>query len=649
MDRPLDAVPGWPRSTADGGTGLLARRLRTGGCIVLLAMLAFLWTDLMHLGHGIAWLVAIKVVQVAIMGSVVRLSSRGYDAARLGWSGAVLIGAMYLTTVGSALVRGEVLAIVVLLLAVAMATATYVPWGGGPQLLTVLCAAITIAGAVHFVPVQAALQPVYLWVAVAVVLPGSVWIAREHERQRTDRRLAEERLALESRVAAALARVGEEMIRIESTAGVLGQLCSLVAELLSCDETALTLYDPGEDVFAVQASFGHRPADLPLVEALRIPARTLQPLLVRIAREGVVELDERAPHPALLRELRGARPGNPRSVFAPLRRGGEVIGIISAHYRDGTQPFSGAQKRILLGTAQLASLALQNVRLLDELREANRVKSDFVSTMSHELRTPVSVILGYTEMLADSDDPSERAEILARVRRSGLELLELVEDTLSLSRLEAGGDPPVIEPVDVALLFTELADEFAAVTSLEQVALRWEGPATLVVRTDRRKLRTILKNLVGNALKFTVRGEVVLSCARAAVPPPPDRATGVPLEPDGATGVPIASDHATGVPSARDRDGDVVRFVVRDTGIGIAPQHLPIIFDMFRQADSSDARSYRGAGLGLHIVQRLVRQLGGEIAVTSEVGRGSAFTFTLPAAAVRTASSHGSAEQSTAA
>ena len=180
--------------------------------------------------------------------------------------------------------------------------------------------------------------------------------------------------------------------------------------------------------------------------------------------------------------------------------------------------------------------------------------------MSHELRTPVSVILGYTDMLADDPEPGERGEILRRVRRSGLELLELVEDTLNLSRLEAGGDPPVPEPVDVPLVFAELANEFSAVTPLDDVALRWEGPESLVVETDRRKLRMVLKNLVGNALKFTVRGEVVLSCSC--------------------------------------QDG-VARFVVRDTGIGIAPQNLPIIFDMFRQVDSSDARSYRGAGLGL--------------------------------------------------
>jgi signal transduction histidine kinase len=139
------------------------------------------------------------------------------------------------------------------------------------------------------------------------------------------------------------------------------------------------------------------------------------------------------------------------------------------------------------------------------------------------------------------------------------------------------------------------------------VALRWSGPDDVTIVTDRRKLRTILKNLLGNALKFTPRGEVVLEC---------------------------------------ESRGGLLRATVRDTGIGIASEHLPIIFDMFRQADSSDARAYRGAGLGLHIVQRLVQQLGGEIHVRSELGHGSAFTFTLPQPAAPSAAGQGRGRRS---
>lgn len=578
---------------ADAGTGLLASRLRAGALILLLAMVAFFIADAMHVQAGLWVLAAVKVGQVSLLAFVIRLTERERNAQRMQWLGGLAIGALYLTTILSTAVRGDALSTVLVLLAVAMATATFVPWNANVQLFTVVCGALAVVGAVRVVSIPGVGWPPYLWIAVATVLLGSVWISREHARQRSERRCAEERIAVESRVSAALARVGEEMIRTESTAGVLSRLCGLVAELLSCDQTALVLYDAGDDSFFVEATFGQRAADLPLVSGIRLPARAIEPLLERFAREGVVELDESVKRPEQFAALR-ERHRNPRSLLSPLRRGGEVIGILSAHHRDPSRPFTDAQKRILLGTAHLASLAMQNVRLLDELREANRIKSDFVSTMSHELRTPVSVILGYADMLADDLAPDERGEILHRVRRSGLELLELVEDTLNLSRLEAGGDPPTLEPVDVPVVFAELANEFAAVTPLEEVALRWEGPESLVVDTDRRKLRTILKNLVGNALKFTVRGEVVLSCSR---------------------------------------QGDLARFVVRDTGIGIAPQHLPIIFDMFRQVDSSDARSYRGAGLGLHIVQRLVHQLGGEISVTSEVGRGSAFTFTLPMSA----------------
>ena len=569
---------------------MLTARLRAGSLILLLAMIAFFIADAMHVPSGLPILAGVKIVQLILLTLVFRMAGRERNVRRMQWCGAVGIGALYLTTVVSTAVRGDPLSTILVLLAVSMATATFVPWPADVQLFTVICAGIATVGAVRVAPVPGVQWPGYLWIATATVLVGSVWISREHARQRRERRCADERLAVESRVSSALARVGEEMIRSERTSGVLNGLCGLVAELLSCDQTALVLYDDGDDSFVVGATFGQRAADLPLVANVRLKARSIQPLLDRFASEGVVELDENVARPRELAGLR-ERHGIPRSLFSPLRRGGEVVGIISAHHRDGSRPFTEAQRRILLGTAHLASLALQNVRLLDELREANRIKSDFVSTMSHELRTPVSVILGYTDMLADELDEGERDEILRRVRRSGLELLELVEDTLSLSRLEAGGDPPMRERVDVPVVFAELANEFAAVTPLDDVALRWEGPESLVVETDRRKLRMILKNLVGNALKFTVRGEVVLSCSS---------------------------------------EGELACFVVRDTGIGIAPQHLPIIFDMFRQVDSSDARSYRGAGLGLHIVQRLVHQLGGEITVTSEVGRGSAFTFTLP-------------------
>lgn len=584
--------PGWGAEADRSDRQLLAARLRTGSLIVLTGSLVFLLFDVM-LARNVLWpLVLVKLLQCAIVAVLIRASSRVHETAKLRWLGAAALSCIYLTTTISGIVRDEMMTSTLLLIATTMATATFVPWGGPPQLVTALAAGFGLAVGRLLIPMPLGREAIYRWLGTAIALFGSVWIAREHERQRRERRHAEQMLAVESRVSAALARAGEEIIRRESTVGVLDSLCDLVAELLSCEQTALLLYDAGDDSFAVHASFGHRPSDAEAVRRLRVGARDLGALLDGFKSAGAVQVYTAAmtrPEQRALHE----RYRVAKSLYVAIRQAGEITGIISAHSRDGTREFSDAQRRIAIGIAHLASMALQNTRLLDELREANRLKSDFVSTMSHELRTPVSVILGYTEMLADDQDAAERAAILERIRRSGLELLELVEETLNLSRLEAGRDPPRFEAVQVPEVFAELRAEFAAMVPLGGVALRWQGPESLALRTDRRKLRMILKNLVGNALKFTIDGEVVLEC--------------------------------------RVDDG-AVRFVVRDTGIGIAPQHLPFIFDMFRQADSSDARSYRGAGLGLYIVQRLVHQLGGEIHVASAIGRGSAFTFTLPIA-----------------
>jgi signal transduction histidine kinase len=247
------------------------------------------------------------------------------------------------------------------------------------------------------------------------------------------------------------------------------------------------------------------------------------------------------------------------------------------------------------GIEQLASMALTNARLVEELERASHLKSEFVSTMSHELRTPLNVILGYTDMLADALESGEHATMLASIRHSSLELLEMIEATLDLNRLAAGKDMPQFEHVWMLELWDELRLEFAALPCKESVALRWEPAGLDTLITDRRKLKMIVKNLVGNALKFTSAGVVETRCVC-------------------------------------DDAGAVIS--VRDTGIGIAPEQVPHIFDMFRQVDSSDRRSYSGAGLGLYIVHRLVDQLGGTIVVDSIPGQGSTFRVTLPAAPV---------------
>jgi signal transduction histidine kinase len=204
--------------------------------------------------------------------------------------------------------------------------------------------------------------------------------------------------------------------------------------------------------------------------------------------------------------------------------------------------------------------------------------------------------MGYAEILEDGD-PGLWRDAIARIKRSSTELLEMIQETLNLNRLESGRDLPVIETVALLPFWDELAAELAALPRADGVALRFDPAPDAMLATDRRKVRIVVKNLVGNALKFTPAGEVVASCRV---------------------------------------DGALFTLVVRDTGIGIAAEHLPVIFEMFRQADSSDRRAYGGVGLGLHIVQRLTAQLGGRVEVESGVGRGSTFRVVLPAAAVGT-------------
>ncbi|MDO9159153.1 MAG: ATP-binding protein [Burkholderiaceae bacterium] len=234
----------------------------------------------------------------------------------------------------------------------------------------------------------------------------------------------------------------------------------------------------------------------------------------------------------------------------------------------------------------------------DAAQEANQAKSDFLANMSHEIRTPMNGILGMTDLALDASSEHERREYLDTVKSSADALLGIINDILDFSKIEAGR--LTLESISFDLRHT-VADTVRLLTrkaSEKQLALRCTLPADLPerVRGDPTRLRQILLNLVGNAIKFSEQGEVVVTLAYMAT--------------DG---------------------GQVgVRFTVADTGIGIPAHKLGTIFEAFSQADVSTTRKFGGTGLGLTITQKLVALLGGEISVESELGRGSAFHFWLP-------------------
>jgi signal transduction histidine kinase len=414
-----------------------------------------------------------------------------------------------------------------------------------------------------------------------------------------ERSRAEEALAIsrrqredEAHVSRALVQAGHEMLTSLTTPVVLERLARLAAELLGCDCADTVVRLPDEDVFMTGSAHGYDAAHLDALERVRFPRASIAPLLESLGQRSVVQIRTAiVTDPEATRLLRSF--GITTSMYVALRRGDDLIGFLSAAYCGREEPFTDRQQRIAVGVAQLASMALENARLVEETKRASQLKTEFVSTMSHELRTPLSVIMGYTDMLADDPPASQREGILAKIRGSSVELLDMIEATLNVNRLDAGKDQPVFERLSVPALLEGLASDFAALPHQEETVLRWESAPAIAIRTDRRKLRMIMKNLVGNALKFTPRGEVVVGCAEV---------------------------------------GETCAFTVRDTGIGITPAQLPVIFDIFRQGDSSDARSYGGVGLGLYIVKRLVTQLGGDVSVTSELGRGTTFTVTVPLA-----------------
>ncbi|CAG1013583.1 two-component system, sensor histidine kinase and response regulator [Anaerolineae bacterium] len=431
-------------------------------------------------------------------------------------------------------------------------------------------------------------------------------VTKRHEAEQELRKRAAE-LETVAKVSAATARILE-----------VDPLLQIVAELT---KESFNLYhahvyllnETGEQL--VLAAGAGEPGRLMKARGHQIALSNPRSLVARAARtrQGVVENDVTAaedflPNPML--------PKTRSEMAVPMVVGETLIGVLDVQ-SDVINRFTPADVQIQTALSDQIAVAVQNaslyakqVEVAEQFRTVDRLKSEFLANMSHELRTPLNSIIGFAEVLADGIDgdlPEEALEDVNAIHDSGQHLLSMINDILDLAKIEAGR----MELDLVSVPLTSIADEVRRLTSVlfkeKPVDLTISIPDSLpALWADKVRLRQILNNLVSNASKFTHEGEVRIE-ARLL-------------------------EHKDAVARQRDAQGDMVLISVQDTGEGIAKENLNLIFEQFRQADSSSTRKAGGTGMGLAITRHLVRLHGGEIWVESEPNKGSTFSFLIPVA-----------------
>jgi GAF domain-containing protein len=349
------------------------------------------------------------------------------------------------------------------------------------------------------------------------------------------------------------------------------------------------------------ANYGHSPELQAYMDSHPIPAGRASVVGRTVMRGGIIHIPDVQADPDY-RMIGAAVLGGIHTMLGvPLLREGTPIGVMVLQ-RKAVRPFTEKQMELVQTFADQAVIAIENVRLFDEiqdksrqLEEASQHKSQFLANMSHELRTPLNAILGYTELMADGayGEPSEKMlGILKRLEANGRHLLGLINDVLDLSKIEAGQLELELSDYSVQDIAQTVRSTLEPLAADKKLAFKVEmAPELPPGRGDGRRLTQVLINLVGNAIKFTDAGEVAIK--------------------------------------AEANNGSFY-VSVRDTGPGISATDQAKLFQEFQQADNAITRKKGGTGLGLAISKRIIEMHGGKIWVESQPGQGSTFAFTLP-------------------
>jgi signal transduction histidine kinase len=380
---------------------------------------------------------------------------------------------------------------------------------------------------------------------------------------------------------------------------VLQTLVESAARFCAADKAAIVRGKGG--VFYTAEAFGYSQEFMDYIKSIPIRAERGSASGRALAEGRVVHIaDVKADREYTLVEA--PRLGDFRTILCvPMLREGVPIGILTLT-RSEVQPFTDKQLELVTTFADQASIAIENVRLFDEiqdkgrqLEEASAHKSQFLANMSHELRTPLNAILGYAELMVDGayGEPSENMlGILKRLEANGKHLLGLINDVLDLSKIEAGQLVLELSDYCVQDIAQTVRSTLEPLASDKKLAFKVEmAPELPPGHGDGRRLTQVLINLVGNAIKFTDAGEVAIKA---------------------------------------EANNGSFHVSVRDTGPGISAADQANLFQEFQQADNAITRKKGGTGLGLAISKRIIEMHGGRIWVESQVGQGSTFAFTLP-------------------
>jgi GAF domain-containing protein/anti-sigma regulatory factor (Ser/Thr protein kinase) len=427
----------------------------------------------------------------------------------------------------------------------------------------------------------------------AVIAIENVWLLKELRDRTTELARSVEELR-------ALGDVSQAVNSTLDLQTVLSTIVAKAVQLSATDGGAIYVFDEDTQQFDLSATHG---TDEAMIAAIREQGiRTDERIIARAtAQRAPVQIPDLLEEPSSPIVDIVIRAGYRAILVVPLLRPGEIVGTLVVRRKEPGE-FSKSTIDLLETFADQSVLAIQNARLFREIEEkgreletASKHKSQFLANMSHELRTPLNAILGYTELILDSiyGEPTDKIRaVLERLQANGKHLLGLINDVLDLSKIEAGQLTLSLDDYSMKDVVYGVVSAVEPLAAEKRLAFKAEVAADLPAgRGDERRLSQVLLNLIGNAIKFTDKGEVAIRAEAT----------------NGAFTVAVC-----------------------DTGPGISAADQAKIFEEFQQADSSITRKKGGTGLGLSIAKRIIEMHGGRIWVESEPGKGSTFYFSLP-------------------